>query len=133
MFYSLTVPTPSVVLTVLDGSTHYAGINLSITCVITLSVYVDSAVTIDVNWYNGTGHITYDTGRVSISSLTGKGPSYNSTLIIGPLSDLDNHSNFTCKAYALSDSMFVGQSEVGESSVNILIQQRSQLLLERCS
>ena len=131
MFYSLTVPTPNVVLTVHNDSTYYAGKNLSITCVVTISVKinVDSAVIINVNWYNGTRHITNDTGSVSITSLTGKGPSYNSTLIIGPLSDFDNRSNFTCRAYALSDSrtVFVGQSEVGESSVSILVQQRSQL------
>ena len=122
MFYSLTVPTPIVVLTVLDGSTHYAGINLSITCMITTSVNVDSAVTIDINWFNGTRRISNDTGRVSISSLSGKRPPYNSTLVIGPLSDLDNSFNFTCKASAFSDSVFIGQSGVGESSVNILIQ-----------
>ena len=90
---------------------------------IALSINVDSAVTIDVNWFNGTRHISNATDRASISLLSGKMSSFNSTLIIGPLSDVDNSSNFTCKASAFSDSVFIGQSGVGQSSVNILIQQ----------
>lgn len=89
---------------------------------ITVSINVDSAVTIDVNWFNRTRHISNATNRVSISPLSGKKPLYKSILTIDPLSDVDNSSDFICKSSALSDSMFIEQSGVGQISVTISVQ-----------
>ena len=105
----------------------YAGTNLSVVCGISIDAAVDSDISVNVTWLNGSSFISNGTERVFISPHSGAKPSFTSTLFIHPLVDVDN-SNFTCRASIHSDSQFINQSNVGESSIQIPVEQRSQLI-----
>ena len=120
--------TPSVTVT-LSSSTSYAGTNLSVVCGISINTAVDSDIFVNVTWFNGSILTSNETERVLVSSLAGTKPSFTSTLMIDPLIDVDNASNFTCRASVHSDSEFIEQSDIVEGSIHIPVQQRSQLII----
>ena len=107
----------------------YAGTNLSVICDIYINTAVDSDISVNVTWFNGSVHISNETERVSVLPLDGTKPSFSSDLMIHPLIDVDNTSNFSCQASVHSDSAFIEQSNVGEGSIHIPVQQRSQLII----
>ena len=82
------------------------------------TVYSDIA-----SWSNGSAN---ETERVSVFPLAGTKPSFTSALLIYPLIDVDNTSNFSCQASAHSDSEFIEQSNIGVGSIHIPVRQRSQ-------
>lgn len=108
------------------GHSLLAGTTVSITCIVTLSAAVDSEVSMNVIWLNGSTPISNDTDRISISLLSGQKPNYTSILAVSPLSDVDN-ANYTCQASASSENNFILASEVGKSSANIHVEQISRL------
>ena len=120
--------TPSVTVT-LSSSTLYAGTNLSVICGISINTAVDSDIFVNISWFNGSILLSNETERVSVSSLAGAKPSFTSTLMIDPLIDIDNASDFICRASIDSDTIFIEQSNVGEGSIHIPVQQRSQLII----
>lgn len=106
----------------------FAGTNLSVTCNITLGTEVNSDnITVNVSWFSWNSVLSNDTERIFISSLSGKKQSFTNNLLIYPLSDLENATEFKCQASASSDSMFIGKSGIGEISASILVHQKSQL------
>ena len=105
----------------------FVGTNMSVTCIIRLSTALDSDITMDVSWFKGNSLLSNGTDRVSISLISGKMVTFTSTLFINPLIDQDNATKFKCQAFASSDSVFVGKSEIGESSASIQVKLRSQL------
>ena len=105
----------------------YAGTNLSVICDVSINTAVDSDISVNVTWFNGSAPISIETERVSVLPLAGTKPSFSSDLLIHPLIDVDNTSNFSCQASIHSDSAFIEQSNVGEGSIHIPVQQRSQL------
>ena len=121
-----TVPTPSINVT-LSSSTVYAGTNLSVICDISINTAIDSDISVNITWFNGSAPISTETERVSVLPLDGSKPSFSSDLLIHPLIDVDDTSNFSCQASVHSDSTFIEQSNVGEGSIHISVQQRSQL------
>ena len=90
---------------------------------------VDSDISVEVMWFNGSTTISNETERVLVSPLVGTKPSFTSSLFIHPLIDSDNASNFICQASIHSDSIFIEQSNVGEGSIHIAVQQRSELII----
>jgi hypothetical protein len=107
----------------------YAGTNLSVTCDISIDAAVDSDISVNVSWLNGSAPLSDETERVSVFPLAGTKPSFTSALLIHPLIDVDNTSNFNCQASIDSDSEFIEQSNTGEGSIHIPVQQRSQLII----
>jgi hypothetical protein len=107
----------------------YAGTDLSVICDISISAAVDSDISVDVSWFNGSAPLSNETERVSVLPLTGTKPSLTSALLIHQLIDVDNTSNFSCQASIHSDSEFIERSNVGEGSIYIPVQQRSQLII----
>ena len=105
----------------------YAGTNISVICDVSINTAVNSDVSVNVTWFNGSAPISTETERVSVLPLAGTKPSFSSDLLIHPLIDVDNTSNFSCQASIHSDSAFIEQSNVGEGSIHIPVQQRSQL------
>ena len=102
---------------------------MSVVCVISINAAVDSEISVDVTWFKESTLISNETERVLVSSLAGTKPSFTSALLINPLVDEDDASNFTCRASIHSDSIFVGQSNIGEGSIHIPVEQRSQLII----
>ena len=128
MFCLLVVSTPRVNITIPDEPL-YAGMNISVDCNAFLSTSVDSDVTVNIKWFNGSMPLSKNSDRVSISPLSGERPSFTSTLYIIPLYDVDNATTYRCRASANSDSYFIGSSDIGESSITISVHQRSQYLI----
>ncbi len=108
----------------------YAGTNLFVTCDISINAAVDSDISVNVSWFNGSALITNETERVSVFPLAGTKPFFISALLIHPLIDVDNTSNFICQAsiHSDSDSEFIEQSNLGEDSIHIPVQQRGELI-----
>ena len=104
-----------------------AGTNLSVTCDITFGTEVNNDITVNASWLRGNSLLSNNTERYFISSLSGKRQSFTSTLLINPLTDLDNATEFKCQASASSDNMFIGKSGIGEGSASIVVQQKGQL------
>ena len=128
--YFTAVPTPTVAVALSEGSTLYAGTNLSLICNIALSLYVDSRVSVNVKWLNGRTFLSNDSDRVSISLLSSERPLFTSTLLLSPLHDVDNSSSFICQASAKSESMFITSSGNGEDSITIPVVQKGMLFLD---
>jgi hypothetical protein len=122
------VSTPIINVTV-SSSTVYAGTDLSVICDISISAAIDSDISVDVSWFNGSAPLSDETERVSVLPLAGTKPSFTSAILIRPLIDIDNTSNFSCQASIHSDSVFIEQSNTGEGSIHIPVQQRSQLII----
>ena len=124
------VPTPSINVTLLSSTvTVYAGTSLSVICDISINTAVDSDISVNVTWFNGSAPISNETERVSVLPLNGSKPSFTSDLLIHRLIDLDSTFNFSCQASVHSDSEFIERSNTGEGSIHIPVQQRSQLII----
>ena len=121
------VPTPRINVT-LPSSTLYAGTNLSVVCGISINAAVDNDISVNVTWLNGSVLLSNRTERIFISTLSSTKPSFTSTLLIHPIVDVDNASNFTCRASIHSNRHFIERSNVGEGSIHISVKQRSQLI-----
>ena len=113
----------------LPDYTLFAGTTISVTCRISLNEYVDTNVSLHVDWLNGNNSISNDTDRFSVSHLSGAKPSFTSNLTISPLTDIENNTELTCRASANSFIDFITPSDIGENSTLLYILQRGQFYM----
>ena len=92
---SVSVPTPSVDVTVPDG-TLYASTNITLNCTIQLDGAIDTRVDVTVVWTGPPGTTATD-GRITVSDVTGSNTTYQSTVTFTPLISNDN-GTYTCEA-----------------------------------
>ena len=128
----IAVSTPDVAVTVPSGPLFAGRIApLTLTCTISINSATDTEVSIsdtDVTWLRGSTPLSNGDDRVTISSVTGSRPSFTSTLMLSPLSTVDN-TTFTCQATArrpVNQQGFISDSEMGEG-VNSAVVYRKYL------
>ena len=115
------------VITVPPGTLFAGSIApLTLTCSISINPATDTVVAItdtDVTWLRGSTPLSEGDARVTISSVSGSSPSFTSTLILNPLSTVDN-TTFTCQARArrpVNQQGFISDSEVGVDTDSVIV------------
>ena len=114
-------------VTVQPSGPLYAGTtSVILTCTITLSGDVDTAVMMNVTWLRSGTSLSNATNRVTISPLAESGRTFTSDLILSPLYPEDN-TTFTCKArgkHETSQQQFISPSELAmdSDSIRVMIQ-----------
>ena len=120
----VSVPTPSVNVTVPDG-TLYAGTNVTLNCTIQLDGAIDTVVDVTVLWTGPPGGTVLSTTgeRITVSDVTGSRPSYQSTVNITPLISNDNGA-YTCEATVSPNptSEFITMSGAGSDSGTVTVE-----------
>ena len=112
LYVFLTVPTPSVSLSVPSGPL-YEGTSLTLTCTVTLPGAVDTDVTVVVVW-RFTDTQLAPSAHVQVSPVTSTRSPFTSTLTLSPLS-MSHAGQFSCEATADSASQYITASSLGES------------------
>ena len=127
------VSTPDVAITVPPGPLFAGRIApLILTCTISINNATDTEVSIsdtDVTWLRESTPLSNSDSRVTISSVTGSRPSFTSTLMLSPLSTVDN-TTFTCRATArrpLDQQGFISDSEVGVTTDSVIVTRESEI------
>ena len=87
-FFSVTVPTPTVVISTNHSGPFYIGTDLTLTCTVTLNPDVNSNESVTIVWI-GPSDITAGE-RYSITPVSSSGENYTSTLIISSLEQEDS-------------------------------------------
>ena len=123
-----TVPTPSVTVTVHPSGPLYAGTtSVTLTCTITLSDAVDTAVMMEVTWFRSGTLLSNTTSRVTISPLAESGRTFTSNLTLSPLYPEDNTS-FTCKTVGRPKTQqhFITASELAMDNNSLTVMLRGK-------
>ncbi len=92
----LSVTIGSVEITSAPDRTLYTDESVSLTCKVSLSPSVDTAVEVSITWTGPQGEVLSTDGRVTVSDVTGSGP-YMSILSLYSLGSSDMGS-YTCFA-----------------------------------
>ena len=119
---SVLVPTPSVNVTVPDG-TLYAGTNVTLNCTIQLDGAIDTGVDVTIEWTGPPGGTMLSTtgDRITVSEVTGSRPSYQSTVDITSL-EISDTGFYTCNATASPNGTpFVTASEPRSTTTEVTV------------
>ena len=84
---SPTVPQPGVDVTLSHTAPLYAGIDLTLTCTVTLDTNVDNGEMVVTEW---SGPQDIQEERYSVTGASGSGSTYTDTLTISPLAHQDD-------------------------------------------
>ena len=107
------VPPPVVTVTLSHTPPLYTGINLTLTCTVTLDSNVDSGERVVTEW-SGLQDIPED--RYSVTAVNGSGTTYISSLTISPLAYQDT-GIYTCTA-TVTGGRYV-QPAMASNKINI--------------
>ncbi len=104
-----------------DPNRHlYTDKSVTLTCGVTLSPSVDTAVDVSITWNGTRGEMLSGDGRGNVSGVTGSGP-YQSTLTVSSLEEADT-GGYTCTASASPDnSPFVTASDESSTTVQVTV------------
>jgi hypothetical protein len=93
-------------------------------CNITIESAFADFTNVSVTWYRKTTLLVSGTDRVTISPPSGSG-TLTSVLTVTPPS-IEDSTTFTCKANAIpfTELASVNASDVGEGSIDVLVQSR---------
>ena len=118
---SVSVPTPSVNVTVPDG-TLYAGTNVTLNCTIQLDGAIDTGVDVTVLW-TGPPVLSTTGERITVPDVTGSRPTYQSTVTFTPLISNDDGA-YTCNATVSPNptSEFITVSGAGSDSGTVTVE-----------
>ena len=121
---SISVPTPSVTVTVPDG-TLYAGTNVTLNCTIQLDGAIDTGVDVTLVWTGPPGDtVLSTTGEpITVSDVTGSRRSYQSTVTFTVLISNDDGA-YTCEATVSPNptSEFITMSGAGSDSGTVTVE-----------
>ena len=100
----------------------YVGENVTLECLIQLDSTLDSSVTVTVVWSASDGVAITNTGRYTVSPVTGSFATYNATLYISN-SMITDSGDYTCNATVSPDppSPFIVPSEVQSELLSVTI------------
>ncbi len=122
IFFSLyPVAIDSVEITSAPDRTLYTDESVTLTCGVTLSPSVNTAVDVSIAWMGTQGEMLSTDGRVTVSGVTGSGP-YQSTLTLSSLEETDT-GVYTCTASASPDNStsFVTASDESSTTVQVTV------------
>ena len=121
--YHVTVPAPTVQLTVFSSEPHAVGGTLTIHCEAVVSNHVNTPVSVDFTWGRTSGSLTAGSdSRVNISETTTvRSHTYLSILILSDLGiGSDSNQNYWCQASVRSSppSQYILDSTTATSTDN---------------
>ncbi len=98
----------------------YTDESVTLTCEVTLSPSVNTAVDVSITWMGTQGEMLFTDERVTVSGVTGSVP-YQSTLTLSSLEEADT-GVYTCTASASPDnSHFVAASNESSTTDNVTV------------
>ncbi len=110
----------SVEITSAPNRTLYTDESVILTCGVTLSPSVNTAVDVSITWNGKQGEMLSTDGRVTVSGVTGSGP-YQPTLTLSSLEEADT-GGYTCTASASPvNSTFVTASDESSTTVQVTV------------
>ncbi len=104
--------------------TLYTEESLTLTCEITLSPSVNTAVDISVTWMGTQGEMLSTGGRVTVSDVTGSSP-YLSSLILIALEEADTGMYMCTASAGPVNSAFVTASDASSSTLQVTVGKHS--------
>ena len=122
MFF-LTVPQPTVNITLNRTGDLYAGTPLTLTCSIHLNPAVDTTVMVTRMWRGPGSQTVSNSSHVTVSNLVERGAFlYETTIQFVPLSTTDS-GNYECEAAVTPDpqSQFVIMSTTGNDTLTVIV------------
>ena len=122
MFF-LTVPQPTVNITLNRTGVLYAGTPLTLTCSIQLNPAVDTTVMVTRMWREPASQTVSNSSHVTVSNLVERGAFlYETTIQFVPLSTTDS-GNYECEATVIPDpqSQFVNMSTTGNDTLTVIV------------
>ena len=105
---SLTVPQPTVAVTVNNTGTLYAGTSLTLTCTVTLDSSVDNSESVSIDW----SRIPEERSTVSPVMRVSDSSIYTGSLTISPLADQDDDGTYTCTGTVTGGTTATASDEV---------------------
>ena len=122
MFF-LTVPQPTVNITLNRTGDLYAGTPLTLTCSIQLNPAVDTTVMVTRMWRGPGSQTISNSSHVTVLNLVERGAFlYETTIQFVPLSTTDS-GNYECEATVTPDpqSQFVNMSTTGSDTLTVIV------------
>ena len=116
-FFSVTVPTPTVVISTNHSGPFYIGTDLTLTCTVTLNPDVNSNESVTIAWI-GPSNITGE--RYSITSVSGSGEHFTSSLTISSLAEGEDSGQYTCNVRVIGESNVLEAASSDDIFINVL-------------
>ena len=120
----LTVPPPTVSVTLNRTGILYAGTPLTLTCSIQLNPAVDTTVVVARMWSGPGSQTVSNSSRITVSNLVeSSGFVYKTTIEFAPLNTTDS-GNYKCEATVSPDppSRLIIRSKTGRDSHSVTVQ-----------
>ena len=117
--YISVVPAPIITISANPTSPLYTGMELFLTCTLTLHSNVDNEVILSSVWRRG-GRVLTSNSRVNITSVTMIRQSvYQTTLIIRPLSSTLDNGQYSCQSDIASENFVLYEQGMQQKLIGI--------------
>ena len=123
IIFIIIVSTPNVTIDV-NATDHVEGQFLDITCIATVSEYVDTNVTVDITWRRNRTVLTNGSDFI-IGAVTKSNNKYTSILRVNSLRyETDNGATYNCTVGVVSNTPYIMPGNDSSSAITLTVQSK---------
>ena len=123
IIFIIIVSTPNVTIDV-NATDHVEGQFLVITCIATVSEYVDTNVTVDITWRRN-GTVLTNGSDFTIGAVAKSNNKYTSILQVNSLRyETDNGATYNCTVGVVSNTPYIMPGNDSSSAVTLTVQSK---------